>query len=742
MDTAATEGYAVSAAYDALLAKVVVNDSTMPAACSRGRRALDEFAIAGVPTNIALLRQIIMRPEVLKGEASTGFLEAHLGELLGEELNAPLPASEDDMVLRAPSPGVVVELAAASGDVVRAGEVLVVIEAMKMRFEVRARRGGRVLWAVTIGQDVRSGDTLLQLQPLDGSSAEGDRDPVTGRDDAAPTAALEELIQRKNLTLDESRPDAIARIHGTGHRTVRENLADLSDPDSFTEYGALAIAAQRRRRSIDDLQTRTPADGLITGTASIHGRRCAVIGYDLSVLAGTQGVTNHKKLDRMLELARRDALPTVIFVHGGGGRPGDTDGRLGFDGQMLQLLARLSGRVPVIGVVQGFCFAGNAALAACCDVLIATADSTIGMGGPEMVAAAGLGAVEAGDIGPTAVQRRNGVIDLVVDDDQSAVDLARRYLAYAVGNRTPWEAPDQASLRQAIPGHRQRIYQVRPILHTIADVGSVIELRQDFGPGIITALGRVEGHAVGIVANDCTYLGGALDSPSMDKAARFMQLCDSYGIAVLTLCDTPGIMVGPQAEETALVRHAGRLLLAGANLRVPLMTVVLRRAYGVAAMAMTGGSFRTPRFVVAWPSAEFGGMSIEGGVRLAYRKELAALTDPTERQAYFEKKVLRMYEDSKALNIASHFEIDDVIDPATTRHWIAQVLDAHGSAREALPPGAPLSGRLVTAPESGERPVLVEKSDGVRTLIINRRSQRPEPASARGASRGDQRVWR
>jgi acetyl-CoA carboxylase carboxyltransferase component len=498
-----------------------------------------------------------------------------------------------------------------------------------------------------------------------------------------PRPDLAETLRRRSLIGDASRAEVVAARHALGRRTARENLADLCDDGSFVEYGGLAIAAQRGRRSIDDLIHRTPADGLIGGTARVNSAlvgedraHCAVLSYDYTVLAGTQGVMGHRKKDRLFDVIERRRLPVVLFAEGGGGRPGDTDHAMvaGLDVMAFALWARLSGLVPRLGIASGRCFAGNAALLGCSDLIIATPDASIGMGGPAMIEGGGLGVVDADQVGPFDVQVQNGVIDIAATDEADAVRLARHTLSFFQGPVAAWDAPDQQALRDVIPENRRRAYDVHRAVEIIADTGSPLELRPKFGRGMVTVLARIEGHPVGIVANNPMHLAGAITSDGADKAARFLQLCEAFRLPVLFLCDTPGIMVGPDAETTALVRHASRLFLAGAALTVPFMTVVLRKGYGLGAQAMAGGSFRAPLMTVAWPTGEFGGMGLEGAVKLAYRKELEAITDDQARRARFDAMVADAYERGTALNTATYFEVDDVVDPAATRALVASVI--------------------------------------------------------------------
>jgi acetyl-CoA carboxylase carboxyltransferase component len=599
--------------------------------------------------------------------------------------------------LRANFAGTVVSVAVAPGDVVPDGAVLVVLESMKMEHLVEAATSCRIdSVEVGPGASVQTGDVLLRYEP---TTAAAPLSPVSEsrprKDEVRPELA--ELQARVAQTLDAGRPEATERRHAAGRRTARENIEDLCDAGSFEEYGGLVVAAQRARRSAEDLAANTPADGLIAGIGRVNGHlfdgersRCAVLSYDYSVLAGTQGQMNHRKKDRLFALADRLHLPVVLFAEGGGGRPGDTDMAVvtGLDTEAFALFGALSGKVPLVGIVSGRCFAGNAALLGCCHVIIATPDANIGMGGPAMIEGGGLGVFAPEDVGPATVQVANGVVDVLAADEKEAVEAARRYLSYFQGDVTEWTAPDQTLLRDVVPPDRRRVYDVRKAIDGLADEGSVLELRPSFVPGMVTSLIRVEGKPVGVIANNPVHLAGAIDAGCADKAARFMQLCEAFGLPLLFLCDTPGFMVGPEAEETALVRRVSRMFVVGASLTVPFATVVLRKGYGLGAQAMAGGSFRRPLFTVAWPTGELGGMGLEGAVRLGFRRELDRIDDPDEREAAFSAMVFRAYEHGKALNVAAHFEIDDVIDPAATRTRFVHALDAAGP-RPHWPAGEP-----------------------------------------------------
>ena len=585
----------------------------------------------------------------------------------------------------------VVEWRVQPGQTVAAGDVLAILEAMKMEHEVRAPAAGRVTHlCFAVGELVQEKDVLLTWEllalipkALEANSLFNPAPQVALAEPAAASASsaradLQALRDRLAFVDDANRPEAVAKRHAQGGRTARENIADLCDPGTFIEYGALAVAAQRSRRTAEDLIQNTPADGIVTGIGTVNGQRSVVMAYDATVLAGTQGIRNHQKTDRMLGLALQHKLPVVLFAEGGGGRPGDVDMPIvaGLHVATFASFARLNGQVPVVGVAAGRCFAGNAALLGCCDVVIATRASNIGMGGPAMVEGGGLGTFKPEQIGPSTVQHANGVIDVLVDDEVQAVAAARHYLSIFQGPATEWTAPDATALRDVVPENRLRVYDTRAALEGIADVGSVLYLRTGFGLGIHTALARIAGRPVGVLANNPAHLGGAMDADAADKAARFLQLCNAHRLPIVSLVDTPGFMVGPATEATAQVRHVSRLFIAAAHLRVPFLSVVLRKGYGLGAMAMTAGGFHSPLFTVAWPTGEFGAMGLEGAVRLGFKKELEAVPEGAEREALFQQLLAQQYAAGSGLNMATTLEIDAVLDPADTRTWLVAGLEA------------------------------------------------------------------
>ncbi len=762
VDTFGYAGYTTSPRFDSLLAKLIAYSPSndFADAVAKAYRALCEFRIEGVATNIGFLQSLLKHPAFAANQIYTRFIDDHLGELVGgansphrrlffesaaaggngvvtavgaragaKQAGARIDTSdplavlhhgkgagdapaidhatmlvtpraiesdgpEGTVAIHAPMQGTIISIDVREGDTVRRGRQLFVMEAMKMEHVIAAASSG-VVRQITVAK----GDAVFEGAPLafiEESAVQGDETVAAEAIDLDRIRAdLAEVRERHAIGLDAARPDAVARRRKTGQRTARENIEDLCDPGTFVEYAPLMIAAQRRRRSVEELIKRTPADGMVAGIGRVNGdqfrdskAQCIAMSYDYTVLAGTQGTQNHRKKDRLFELAARQRLPLILFAEGGGGRPGDTDGvsPTGLDCPAFNLFGRLSGLVPLVGITSGRCFAGNAALLGCCDVVIATKGSNIGMGGPAMIEGGGLGIFRPEEVGPLEVQVANGVVDIPVADETEAVSVAKRYISYFQGAVSDWECADQRLLRASIPENRLRIYDVRAVIETLADRDSVLEIRRHFGLGMVTAFTRIEGRPVGVIANNPVHLAGAIDSDGADKAARFMQLCDAFDIPLLFLCDTPGIMVGPEVEKTALVRHASRMFVIGSNITVPCFTIVLRKGYGLGAQAMAGGSFKAPLFTVAWPTGEFGGMGLEGAVKLGYRNEIAAVEDPQKRKAYFDEMVARMYDHGKAVNIASAFEIDDVIDPMESRRWIIAALDSS-------PPPAPREGK-------------------------------------------------
>lgn len=750
VDTAIEAGCIVTANYDTLLAKLVVSmpapafEEDWGNLLSKLRTAIAEFQIQGIRTNIDWLGYVVDHLRLNQNNSSTWqhlkthwfdrWIESFLGnqtvcpsnidtehavnqqhllpnikldvEQIGhirgalvdippDRARAVHQSSTESIKILSPIDGVVLELISVGTSMAKGAE-LGIIESMKMHHAIEADRSMRVRrWTVHTGEQVIAGQeigeaiehgeelTALQSEGLSHLTVNSDRAVGSGQEHPR----VVEWRLRERLTRDESRHAAVSKRRATGMRTVRENLADLLDDGSFIELGSLVVAAQRRRRSLDDLIHHTPADGVITGFGKVsHARfpsaaKVAVIAYDYTVLAGTQGKLNHDKQDRLLDICYKTRTPLLLLAEGGGGRPGDVDvvtaGSLHI--KTFSKFAMLSGLVPVIGIIAGRCFAGNAVLLGCCDVIIATKNSNIGMAGPAMIEGGGLGRFAADDIGPSPVQEANGVIDIIAEDESQAIALAKRYLGYFQGNESAWQYASQSKLADSLPRDRLRVYDMRLLIEHLIDDDSGLELRSKFAPNIITMLARIEGKPIGLIANNPGRLGGAIDANAADKAARFVQLCNAHGLPIISLIDTPGNMVGPQAEAQALVRHCCRLFVAGAKVTVPWVSIVIRKAYGLGAMAMAAGSFHDSLLSVAWPQAEFGGMGLEGAVRLGFKRELESLSSDQEREALFQSKFDEMMEQGKAISAAMLFEIDAVIDPDATREWILGALEVAGA---------------------------------------------------------------
>jgi acetyl/propionyl-CoA carboxylase alpha subunit/acetyl-CoA carboxylase carboxyltransferase component len=680
--------------FDTLAAKLIVHSrhTEWRGLLSKARHALNQFRLDGVDSNLALLKALLDRSEVIECRLNIDLVDNILPELgaalshdAGPVRNGDIfDAAGGEHVIRAPISGIVSEVSVEEGAVVLSRAQLVLIESMKMLHAVEAPASGLVLRRlVQPGDVVSEGQALVTIESR-GADVGTAMVSETIDLDFIPES-LAALRTRRALLMDDARPKAVARRRARSQRTARENLEAVCDPDSFVEYGGFAVAAQRSRRDLEDLARETPADGLIAGFAGINAdlfgpsaSRAAVLLYDFTVLAGTQGYFGHKKIDRVLIEAKRVATPVIVFAEGGGGRPGDVDipGVAMLDTQTFATFASISGSAPLVGVVSGRCFAGNAVLLGCCDVIVATRDSNIGMSGPAMIEGAGLGVVPPEAIGPFDVQNRNGVIDLPVENEQEAAVVARQYLSYFQGSLADWTCADQRRLRSMIPSDPRRTYQVRGVLETLFDTGSVLELRPQFGRSVVTAMARIEGRAIGVLANDPNHLAGAIDADAGDKVARFMRLCDAFGLPLISLVDTPGFMVGPEIEAKAQVRHVCRMLVAGAKLKTPNLAVFLRRGFGLGSQAMVGGSFHAPLVTLAWPTGVFGAMGLEGGVRLGFRKELEAIPEGPDRQARFAVLLKAAKLAGEAVNMASVLEIDDVIDPADTRTALARTLRA------------------------------------------------------------------
>ena len=716
VDTYAYSGYSTNPNFDSLLAKLIVHSKSnhLPQLLAKAERALSEVQISGIDTNVGFLRRLLGLPNLQDWQVTVRGVEGRLKELMVDSeatvnnglkqrfiANSTKPLNlsthavdypEGTFPLCPPLQAVLVSVEVSVDEPVVAGQELAVVEAMKMQHVIKAPSAGMVVDIFAeIGTTLDAGQAILLLRPEEG--AETQQPEIAEQDLTHIRPDLKTLQDRLAITLDAARPDAVKKRHARGQRTARENITALCDPDSFMEYGQLVYAAQRRKIDKSTLMRTSPADGIIAGFASInnrlfgdeaddHATRAAVLSYDAMVMAGTQGLLGHKKTDRVLEVAAELKLPMVFFSEGGGGRPNDDDFAevMGacLDCRTFHTLGKYSGTGPKIAVNSGFCFAGNAVVFGSGDFKIATQHSWIGMGGPAMIEGGGLGAFGPKDIGPATEQAQTGLIDVLVKDDAEAVEATKHLLSFFQGRVSDWQAPDQRVLRHVIPEDRKRVYDMRTLIEGLADTRSWLEIRKQFSAGMITGLLRIEGRPMGIIANNPMHLGGAIDAQASEKASEFIRLCDRFKLPVLSLCDTPGFMVGPESEGQGAVRWACNFVNAGAQVSVPYLVICVRKGFGLGGQAMAGGSFATTQLTAAWPSGEFGMMGIEGGVELGYKKELEAETDPEKRQILFNKLVDRAYEAGSAESVASLMELDAVIDPIDTRRWVVDSLALAG----------------------------------------------------------------
>lgn len=490
---------------------------------------------------------------------------------------------------------------------------------------------------------------------------------------------IQEVLDARAAAMDDARPDAVAKIHARGKFTARERIAMLLDDDSFVEYGVLAVPANP--------QIEGAADGLVQGIGAIDGSPVAVASYDYTVQGGTQSSLNHGKFERLVELCHDRGWPLVTFADGGGARANDLGGGGLGDGQgggsnalggrwgIWDGMAALSGWVPTVSVVSGRSFAGNASIAGISDVVIATRDSAIGMGGPPLVEAATGVKMTPDELGPAELHESVGGIDLLVETEAEAIEAAGRYLRYFLGDIDQFEeSPQAARIRSIVPSNRRRAYDMRKVLRAVMDHDSIMDLRPVWAPQVITALARLGGRAVGVIANQpLTVIAGAIDSDASDKLARFIQLCDAYDLPMISFIDNPGYMVGRAAEAAGIARHHARPIIAHQHRTVPLYTIQLRKAYGLGPAAM-GNSYAKRDVRLAWPTAESGAMGLEGAALLVRRDEIAETDDPAEARRIRDEFAENLRRQGSALNAGRRYEFDDVVAPEETRDRLIALL--------------------------------------------------------------------
>jgi acetyl-CoA carboxylase carboxyltransferase component len=481
----------------------------------------------------------------------------------------------------------------------------------------------------------------------------------------ATASITERLVAARNAALDGGRPEAVAKQHGRGSFTARERIDQLLDPGSFVEYGLLAAPS--------DATLDGPADGIVTGLGRLGGRPTVVVSYDYTVFGASQGTVSLTKIDRILELAHELGAPAVLFVEGGGARAQEIGMTYVRGANIFVRLGQLSGHVPIVGVVAGPAFAGHANVLSLCDIVIATEAATMGLAGPPVVEGALGRRLTPQEIGPIQLHERTGVIDLLVPDEAAAIEAAKSYLSFFGERQTSGHKEPQGrrAIGDIVPESARRAYDCREVVTAIVDGDSAFELRPKFAKNLVTMFARLGGRTVGVIANQPMIQAGAIDAPAANKMARFIELCDAFDLPLLFVVDTPGFMVGPESEETGLIRHSARVVTALSNARVPLLTVVVRKAYGLGYYVMGSQPFK-PLAFIAWPTAEFGAMGLEGAANILSRDDMKD-TVTGQRDSVSDK--VQALRDAHTVEVAArHFVVDDLLPPEDTRPLLLNVL--------------------------------------------------------------------
>jgi propionyl-CoA carboxylase beta chain len=507
-------------------------------------------------------------------------------------------------------------------------------------------------------------------------------------------ALLSEMEARRLSVQDSVRPEAVARQRAHGKKTARERIEALCDPGSWREFGALVTAAADTEVSRD---LDAPADGIVTGLATIDGRWVVISSQDFTVYGGSSSAIGSLKLARAVDKAISDGLPLIRLLEGGGHRIQEGLDARHFSSSkgIFNALTQASGWVPVVAAMLGPCFAGPTNHAALADyVVMVRGIATMGMAGPALVKAGTGEDIDKEALGGVGLQvDETGAADLAVDSEAECFAAIRRYLSYLPSNaRAPLpvvagdDPPDRRdeTLLDLVPANPRKSYDMRRVVGVLADAGSVLEVKPTHARNMVTAFIRMDGRPVGVIANNPLFAAGMLDGNACDKAAHFIAICDAFGLPLVYLVDVPGFAIGSAAERSRMPRRSAKLIHELGNASVPRLSVVLRKGYGLGYVAMCGGRGFGADACYAWPTAEICAMSVEGAVDIAYRKEIKAAADPSQRRA-------ELVESFKgrlgALRAAEHFGIDDVIDPRDTRRLIIETLRTAAPRRALhLPP--------------------------------------------------------
>ena len=702
VETAGYAGATIHPGFDALLAKLVVSapDLSFPELTARAYRALCEFQVEGVETNLPLLQKLVRSDEFIAGRIDTGYVDRHAKALAASgadshpKLHPPAQAGVQDRkdersqdavlamhpgceAFRSPMGGTLVALHVAEGAFVRAGQAVGIVEAMKMENVLAASASGRIEAIVAgAGHAVQAGDILFMFSPAEETSDDGV--DISGAAESS-RALVEDMLARKEALLDEGRPEAMAKLAKRGSLSARARISALCDSDSFQEIGGFVRAEYAR----DD----APADGMILGTGKIDGRPVVVIAQDFSVYGGSSGHLGSAKLDRAATIALQAGIPLIMLLDGGGHRIQDGQSSRHYAsgaGIIMQELAHLSGWAPIVGAILGFGFAGNTNFTAFADHLVMVRKRAVmGIAGPALVKVATGETISTEALGGADVQvDQNGLADVGVESEEAAFESIRKFLSYLPSNaagpapvvvpaRTQTEVERAQALLDIVPANTRRSYDVRRVIELIADEGSVYEKKPTFARNIVTSFARLDGRPVGFIANQSLVAGGMLDAPACEKGAHFIAICDAFGLPIIYLIDVPGVAVGSAAEKTTLGRRSAKLVHEIGQSTVPRVSVVLRKGYGMGYVAMGGGRSFEPDASFAWPTAEVCAMSIDGAVDVAYRKDYEAAPDPVARR----KEIIDdMRSRVSAVQAVEGFGIDDLIDPRTTRARLIEVL--------------------------------------------------------------------
>lgn len=509
---------------------------------------------------------------------------------------------------------------------------------------------------------------------------------------------IQELAQKKNSLLDEHRKEAVQKQHSKGKLTARERIDLLLDKGTFIEFGMLV-----QHKGLEMMEGKdAPADGIITGIGEVDGRIVAVSAIDVTVFGGSMGRKGMEKVERLVKKAKDAGYPVILLMEGGGHRIQEgLDAReFAYETHLTCFadLSLMSGWVPLICAIMGPGFAGPANFASLCDFVPIVKDGTMGIAGPKLVKAALGEDLTKEELGGAVFQTQNtGMADLVVDSEEECIEQIKKYLSYLPSNskQSPPRVPTPQPLNEVdpkmlsvIPESLSRGYDMSRILKYIFDTNSYYELKPQYARSIITAFARIDGRTVGIVANQPLFMGGIMDAAACTKASRFVSLCDCFNIPLITFIDVAGFMPGRQSEIAGLVRKSGKLQYEIAQVTVPKISVVVRKAYGFAYLVLANQS----HYSIAWPTAEICAMSIEGAVDVAYSKELEGIENKEEKRM---ELIEKFRSQTGAIRGAEGFGLDDVVNPLDTRYLIAKTL-------ERLPETMPLS---VTPRKHGISPI-------------------------------------